>query len=115
MLLRNWMLLISTVVMLASCNGGGSDGGHVDMLWGSAFVDDDWSLGATKSLLGATLLSLRRYNEAETVLLDARNDLASHGTPQPAVMRATLTRLVQLYAAWGKRDRAETYRALLGS
>ena len=77
--------------------------------------DDDWSLGATKSLLGATLISLGRYNEAETVLLDARNDLASHGTPQPAAMRATLTRLVSLYVAWGKRDRAENYRALLGS
>ena len=76
--------------------------------------DDDWSLGATKSLLGATLVSLGRYNEAETVLLDARNELASHGTPQPAVMRATLTRLVQLYVAWGKQDRAETYRALIG-
>jgi len=77
------------------------------------FLDDDWSLGATKSLLGATLVSLGRYNEAETVLLDARNDLASHATPQPAVMKATLTRLVQLYVAWGKRDRAESYRALL--
>ncbi len=77
------------------------------------FHDDDWSLGATKSLLGATLVSLGRYNEAETVLLDARNELASHGTPEPAAMRATLTRLVQLYVAWGKRDRAESYRVLL--
>jgi eukaryotic-like serine/threonine-protein kinase len=79
------------------------------------FVDDDWSLGATKSLLGATLVSLGRYNEAETVLLDARNDLASHGTPQPAAMRTTIARLVALYDAWGKHDRAVTYRALLGS
>jgi hypothetical protein len=30
-------------------------------------------------------------------------------------MKATLSRLVELYVAWGKRDRAETYRALLGS
>jgi tetratricopeptide (TPR) repeat protein len=79
------------------------------------FVDDDWSLGAAKSLLGATLVSLGRYNEAETVLLDARGDLASLRTPQPLAMKATLTRLVDLYVAWGKRDRAETYRALLGS
>ena len=78
-------------------------------------VDDDWSLGATKSLLGAALVSLGRYNEAETVLLDARTELTSQGAPQPAQMRATLTRLVQLYVAWGKRERAEGYRALLGS
>ena len=52
---------------------------------------------------------------AQHVAIDARNDLATHGTPQPAAMRATLTRLVTLYVAWGKRDRAESYRALLGS
>ena len=79
------------------------------------FLEDDWSLGATKSLLGATLVSLGRYNEAETVLLDARNDLASHGPPQAPVMRATLTRLVQLYVAWGKPERAAAFRALLHS
>jgi tetratricopeptide (TPR) repeat protein len=79
------------------------------------FADDDWSIGATKSLLGAALVLLGRYNEAETVLLDARNDLASHGRPQPGAMKTTLNRLVQLYVAWGKRDRAESYRALLGS
>ena len=33
---------------------------------------DDWSLGAAKSLLGAALLSLHRYEQAETVLLEAR-------------------------------------------
>ena len=78
-------------------------------------LDDDWSLGATKSLLGATLVSLERYHEAETVLLDARTDLASNGSPQGAELRTTLTRLVQLYVAWGKQDRAKSYRALLGS
>jgi len=78
-------------------------------------LDDDWSLGATKSLLGATLVSLERYHKAETVLLDARTDLASNGSPQGAELRTTLTRLVQLYVAWGKQDRAKSYRALLGS
>ena len=78
-------------------------------------ADDDWSLGAAKSLLGATLVSLGRYNEAETVLLDARGDLAALHTPQPLAMKTTLSRLVELYVAWGKRDRADTYRALLGS
>ena len=40
------------------------------------FLEDDWSLGATKSLLGAALTALKRYEEAEAVLLDARRDLA---------------------------------------
>jgi len=79
------------------------------------FLEDDWSLGATKSVLGATLLALRRYGEAETVLLDARGDLASLTPAQPLAMKTTLARLVELYVAWGKRDHAATYRALLGS
>jgi hypothetical protein len=49
------------------------------------------------------------------VLLDARGDLASLHPPQPLAMKTTLSRLVELYTVWGKRDRAETYRALLGS
>jgi len=41
------------------------------------FPEDDWSVGATKSLLGATLTALARYDEAEAVLLDAHRDLAA--------------------------------------
>ena len=39
------------------------------------FPEDDWSVGATKSLLGAALAALARYEEAEAVLLDAHRDL----------------------------------------
>ena len=45
------------------------------------FLEDDWSIGATKSLLGAALVALRRYDEAETVLLDA----ARSRSTRPAV------------------------------
>jgi tetratricopeptide (TPR) repeat protein len=79
------------------------------------FLEDDWSLGATKSLLGATLVAQGRYGEAESVLLDARSDLSALPAPQPLAMKATLTRLVELYVAWGKREQAATYRARLGS
>jgi serine/threonine protein kinase/tetratricopeptide (TPR) repeat protein len=76
---------------------------------------DDWSVGATKSLLGASLIALGRYDEAEAVLLDARRDLESLRPFRDADMKAVLTRLVDLYAAWGKPDAAATYRALLQS
>jgi serine/threonine protein kinase/tetratricopeptide (TPR) repeat protein len=79
------------------------------------YLEDGWSLGATKSLLGATLVAQGRYGEAETILLDARGDLASLREPQPLAMKTTLTRLVELYVAWGKREQAATYRARLGS
>ena len=39
------------------------------------FLEDDWSLAATRSLLGASLVALGRSAEAEMVLLQARRDL----------------------------------------
>ena len=77
------------------------------------FPQDDWSVGATKSLLGASLVALARYDEAEAVLLDARRDLESLRPFRDADMKATVARLVDLYVAWGKPDAAATYRALL--
>jgi serine/threonine protein kinase/Tfp pilus assembly protein PilF len=79
------------------------------------FSEDDWSIGATKSLLGASLVALARYDEAEAVLLDARRDLDALPRPHGREIRATITRLVELYDAWGKPDRAAAYRALSGS
>jgi serine/threonine protein kinase/tetratricopeptide (TPR) repeat protein len=78
------------------------------------FAEDDWSLGSVKSLLGAALTSLHRYDEAETLLLDAQRDLSSAATRR-SELPATLVNLVELYDAWGKHDRAAEYRALLGS
>jgi eukaryotic-like serine/threonine-protein kinase len=79
------------------------------------FLEDDWSVGATKSLLGGALVALKQYDEAETVLLDARRDLEASSTPRPSEIKATITRLVELYAAWGKPEMAASYRVLLAS
>ncbi len=78
------------------------------------FIEDDWSIGATKSLLGAALLAQRRYDEAEGMLLDAERDLAA----VPASRRdltVTIRRLADLYQAWGKPTKAAQYRAQLVS
>jgi tetratricopeptide (TPR) repeat protein len=74
--------------------------------------DDDWSIGAAKSLLGAALTALARYSEAEAVLLEARHDLNALPSPQPRDMDATRARLIDLYTAWGKHDEAARYRAM---
>ena len=79
------------------------------------FPDEDWSIGAAKSLLGASLSALARYEEAETALLEARQDLESSAVPRPREITTTLTRLVALYVAWGRPDKAATYRGLLAS
>ncbi len=76
------------------------------------FPEDDWSIGATKSLLGASLVALARYGEAETVLLDAYRDLKALPAPPRRDVDATIARLIELYEAWGKPSQAATYRQL---
>jgi hypothetical protein len=78
------------------------------------FVDNDWSIGGTKSLLGAALLAQRRYEEAETVLLEAEHDLAASSALQRE-LTVTIRRLVDLYDAWGRGDKAAAYRQRLHS
>ena len=76
------------------------------------FAEDDWSVGATKSLLGAALTAQARYDEAEAVLLDANRDFKDLPGPKDRDARTTLTRLVALYEAWGRPDKAAPrYRA----
>ena len=77
-------------------------------------VEDDWSVGAARSLLGAVLTKLRRFPEAETTLLDARRELESLPAMGGAEMKIAYSRLVDLYFAWGRPERAAAFRALLG-
>jgi serine/threonine protein kinase/tetratricopeptide (TPR) repeat protein len=78
------------------------------------FPDDDCTVAATRSLLGAALVALARYAEAEALLLDARRELMGSSAP-PRDVNVTTQRLVDLYSAWGKRDDAARYRASLVS
>src|SRR5262245_9275589 len=74
------------------------------------FPEDDWSVGATKSLLGATLTSLSHYDEAEAMLLEARRDLEASDGPENRDAVATNGRLAALYDKWGRPDKAAAYR-----
>jgi len=69
------------------------------------FLEDDWSIGATKSLLGAALTGLGRYPEAESTLLEARADLAALPSPPARDVKVTESRLAALHAAWNKPPR----------
>ena len=75
------------------------------------FLEDDWTVGGIKSLLGETLTALGRYEEAEMVLLDARRDLAALPSPPRRDVDATADRLITLYRAWGKPDKASAVRS----
>jgi serine/threonine protein kinase len=70
------------------------------------FVSESW--------LGICLLGLKRYAEAETLLLSAyeginarKDDRAPGGRNSPLNL---LDRIVDLYDAWGKKDQAEEWR-----
>ena len=76
---------------------------------------DDWSVAATKSLLGAALVEQRRYAEAETLLLDAWRELEASSGARASENQTTLTRRVDLYAPWEKPEKAADYRTLLAS
>jgi serine/threonine protein kinase/tetratricopeptide (TPR) repeat protein len=76
---------------------------------------DDWRTFQTKSMLGGSLLGQQKFAEAEPPLLDGYAGLEKRQPSIPAKSKAQLAdaveRLVQLYDAWGKPDRAAQWRA----
>src|SRR5262249_23098974 len=77
------------------------------------FVEDDWSVGATKSLLGAALVALGGVPGGEARRRRAPDDLRAMPAPPRREITDTTVRLIQLYDAWGVPERAATYRAAL--
>ena len=71
-----------------------------------AFGENDWRVGMTESLLGSALTSLKRFDEAEPLLVRAQRILKDVPGPQGREARATVTRLRALYEAWGRPDKA---------
>jgi non-specific serine/threonine protein kinase/serine/threonine-protein kinase len=69
-----------------------------------------WILFEAKSVLGAAIAAQGRFAEAESHLLEAYDGLVEVGPKIPADNRPTIAdtadRLVTLYQAWGKEERA---------
>ncbi len=68
-----------------------------------------------ESVLGGSLAALGRYAEAEPLLTDGYAQLARASGDLRSQRRQALERLVTLYSAWQKPDRAAAYRTLLAS
>ncbi|MGE0127868.1 MAG: tetratricopeptide repeat protein [Blastocatellales bacterium] len=71
-----------------------------------------WIVVRTRSFTGACLTQLKRYREAEEQLLAAHAGLKAVRGEQHEMTRETVSRLIELYEAWGKPERAAPYRAL---
>ena len=80
-----------------------------------SYAAGDWRLGITESLLGATCTRLSRFVEAEEHLLRALALLPplTPGVegPKSRETRANRERLVALYEAWGRPEKAVPYRS----
>jgi len=87
---------------------------HVLAVQQKSYAADDWRLGATESLLGAAETRLSRFAAAEPYLLHAFELLpVTPGSEAPKAREArdNLSRLVALYEAWGRPEKAAAYRA----
>ncbi len=75
-----------------------------------ALPEGHWLLADTISRLGAAVAGTGAYAEAEALLLDAHAAMeVNHRTPAERKRQAA-ERLVELYEAWGKPDRASEQR-----
>jgi hypothetical protein len=63
-----------------------------------------------ESLLGGCLTDLKRYAEAEHMLLSVYNNVAAGRTSHPEALRDTLGRLITLYELWGKLEQASAWQ-----
>ncbi len=75
---------------------------------------DDWQRFRAESLLGASLAGQRRYGEAEPLLLEGYQGMLARkdriDVPEWPDLDRAREWIVELYQAWGKRDKAAEWR-----
>ncbi len=78
---------------------------------------DEWTTFNTRSLLGGSLLGQKKYAEAEPLILSAYEGMKAReaNIPPPGKPRFAdaAERVVKLYEAWDKKDKAALWRAEL--
>jgi tetratricopeptide (TPR) repeat protein len=79
----------------------------------------DWTTDEARSLLGEALAGEREFQAAEPLLLNAQKALTERREKilpleREVTLREAVERLVRLYEAWGKPDKAEEWRKKLG-
>jgi serine/threonine-protein kinase len=78
---------------------------------------DEWTTFNTRSTLGGSLLGQKKYAEAEALVVEGYEGMKAREDkiPQPGKPRLTeaAERVVKLYEAWGKPEKAAEWRARL--
>jgi len=79
----------------------------------AALPEDHWRTANARSLLGGCLSAQGRYIDAEPLLLTGYQTLqTAHGAP-PEHKRQALGRIIRLFDAWEKKDKAQEWRKKL--
>ncbi len=78
-------------------------------------MPEDWTTFNTRSMLGDSLAGQKNYAEAEPLLVSGYEGMKAREAKIPAVARVrideAIERLVKLYEAWGKPEKAAESRA----
>jgi len=79
---------------------------------------DAWNTFNARAMLGGSLLELGRYAESEPLLLSGHEGLKAREAAIPGFARTYIGeaagRIVRLYEAWGRPDKAREWKARLG-
>jgi len=77
------------------------------------FAEKSWEIATTRLLLGACYTEAKRFREAEPLILEAFPIIdQAFGINHPRT-QAAVKRLIGLYEAWGKPEKAAEYSSLL--
>jgi tetratricopeptide (TPR) repeat protein len=72
--------------------------------------DGHWLIGNTMSMLGECLTAQRRYEDAESLVLDGYRTLRDHPQTPASRLRRGLERVSSLYEAWGRPEEAARWQ-----
>ncbi len=75
--------------------------------------EGNWKIGYMMTLRGASLSGQEKFEEAEPQLLDGYSQMKNDPEVSDERMQEALQRIIELYEAWGKPDKAAEYRAIL--
>jgi hypothetical protein len=78
---------------------------------------DEWNTFNTRSALGGSLLGQKEYDQAEPLIVSGYEGMKAREARIPPPGKPLLTdaaeRVIKLYEAWGKKDKAAEWRAKL--
>ena len=82
-------------------------------------LPDDWSTYYARNLVGGCLTGQKKYAEAEPLIVGGYEGMKERESSIPGQVKSRLVesgeRVVQLYGAWGKPEKAAEWRAKLAA